>query len=260
MKGFPWMAFLLLALFAPGVSSAGAEPIAVRYPQGTQHGFLKLSTLDGKILAAGDSIQTMRGSRLTSSLIFHFRDGSIDDDEVVFTQRGSFHLLREHHIQRGPSFAKPMDMSIDVASGTVVTRGPGKDGKEKVAFEHMALTPDLANGMFLVLLTNIRPDAAKTDLPFLVAYNGVRIVHLEIKPAGTVPFRVGGKARPAREFTIHYQLGGLTGMIAPMIGKQPSDCKVLLLEGAAPAFIREEGQLFQDGPVWRIEQVGPVSQ
>ena len=260
MKVFIWLGLLLLALLPSGWSVAGAEPVPVHYPQGTQHGFLKLSDLNGKILAAGDLVQTVRGRRLNSRLTFHFRDGSIDDDEVVYTQDGSFHLLREHHIQRGPSFAKPMDMSIDVASGTVVTRGPGKDGKEKVATEHMALTPDLANGMFLVLLTNIRPDAAKTDLPFLVAYNGIRIVHLEIKPAGTVPFRVGGKARPAREFTIHYQLGGLTGMIAPIIGKQPSDCKVLLLEGAAPAFIREEGQLFQDGPVWRIEQVGPVSQ
>ena len=260
MKGFPWMAFLLLALFAPGVSSAGAEPIAVRYPQGTQHGFLKLSTLDGKILAAGDSIQTMRGSRLTSRLTFHFRDGSIDDDEVVFTQRGSFQLLREHHIQRGPAFPKSMDMSLDVASGTVVSRTVEKNGRQKVSTQHMDLTPDLANGMFLVLLTNIRPDAAKTDLPYLVDDSGARLVHLEITPKGTVPFRVGGKARPAREFNIHFRLGGLTGMIAPMIGKQPSDCTVLLLEGAAPAFIREEGQLFQDGPVWRIEQVGPVSQ
>ncbi len=256
MKVFTLMAVLLLALTARSVR---AEPVAVRYIQGTAHGFLTLSTLDGKILAAGDLVQTVHGRLVTTRLTFHFRDGSLDDDQAVFTQNGSFHLLREHHIQRGPAFAKPLDMSIDVANGTVLSRGPDKDGKEKVSTEHMDLTPDLVNGMFVTLLTNIRPDAAKTDLPYLVAYDGVRMVHLEITPKGTVPFRVGGKARPAREFTIHFQLGGLTGVIAPMVGKQPKDCKVLLLEGAAPAFIREEGQLFQDGPVWRIDQVGPVT-
>ncbi len=256
MRVFTFAAVLLLALTA---RSAGAEPVAVRYIQGTAHGFLTLSTLDGKILAAGDLVQTVHGRFVTTRLAFHFRDGSLDDDQAVFTQNGSFHLVREHHIQRGPAFAKPMDMSIDVSTGTVVLRGPDKDGKEKVSTQHMDLTPDLVNGMFVTLLTNIRPDAPKTDLPYLVAYDGVRMVHLEITPKGTVPFRVGGKARPAREFNIHFQLGGLTGMIAPMIGEQPKDCRVLLLEGPAPAFIREEGQLFQDGPMWRIDQIGPAT-
>jgi hypothetical protein len=42
-----------------------------------------------------------------------------------------------------------------------------------------------------------------------------------------------------------------------MIGKQPAHYHIWILEGTAPAFIREEGQLYEGGPIWRIEQISP---
>ena len=150
-------------------------------------------------------------------------------------------------------------MSIDVPKQTVVSREPGDGGAEKVTTQHMDITPDLANGMILVLLTNIAPTDGKVDLPMLVAYHGVRLIHLSVTPAGTVPFRVAGTPRRGRDFNIKVELGGLTGVVAPVIGKQPKDVHVLMLEGDVPAFVREEGQLFENGPVWRIDQIGPVT-
>jgi hypothetical protein len=73
------------------------------------HGFLALRTLDGKRLADGEMTQVAEGGRVTSRLIFHFKDGSVYDDTTIFSQRGAFRLLSDHLVQRGPSFKQPMD-------------------------------------------------------------------------------------------------------------------------------------------------------
>jgi hypothetical protein len=67
-------------------SSLMAEPIPVRYVQGSSHGFVALKTLDGVTIATGESTQTVRRGEVTSRLIFRFKDGSVDDDLTVLTQ------------------------------------------------------------------------------------------------------------------------------------------------------------------------------
>ena len=50
--------WLLLAVVVYGFQSlATADPVAVRNPEGTLHGFLALTTEDGRVLADGDLIQ-----------------------------------------------------------------------------------------------------------------------------------------------------------------------------------------------------------
>ena len=63
-----------------------AEPISVRYGQGSSHGFLALRTLDGKTIATGESTQVVNRDKVTARLVFRFKDGSVDDDVTVFTQ------------------------------------------------------------------------------------------------------------------------------------------------------------------------------
>ena len=70
-----------------------AEPIAVRHPEGTLHGFLALTTEQGQVLADGDVIEIVRGDRVTSHVTFHFKDGSLDEETAVYTQRGVFRLF-----------------------------------------------------------------------------------------------------------------------------------------------------------------------
>ncbi len=101
---------------------AHAEPIRVRYPQGSAHGFLALKTLDGSTIATGEVTQTVRGDEVTSRLVFRFRDGSRDEDLTVFTQRHTFRLVSDHHIQHGPSFPKPIDVLIDGVTGQITSR------------------------------------------------------------------------------------------------------------------------------------------
>lgn len=82
------------------------DTVPVRHTEGLMHGFLLLRTLDGKSLADGQITQDARGDRVTAHLIFRFKDGSIYEERTIFSQRGSFRLLSDHLIQKGPSFNK----------------------------------------------------------------------------------------------------------------------------------------------------------
>ena len=57
-------------------------------------------------------------------------------------------------------------------------------------------------------------------------------------------------------FRIHPELGGIVGVIAPLIGLQPKDVMVWVLEGDEAAVVRIVGQLGGDGPVVSSELEG----
>src|SRR6202158_2284377 len=147
------------ALLQPGAMPA--ETVAVRHTEGVVHGFLVLRTLAGDPLADGDLIQVARGDRVTSRLVFRFKDGSVHDETAVFSQRRNFRLLSDHLGQKGPAFQHPMEVLIDGSTGQVTVHSTGDDGQEKVVTEHLDLPPDLANGMVLTLLKNVRSDAGQ---------------------------------------------------------------------------------------------------
>ena len=210
--------------------------------------------MDGRRIATGDITSVLQGDRIVSRLTFRFRDGSIDDDTTVFTQHGVIRLVSDHHIQHGPSFPDATDILIDTASGQITSHT--KDGK--VTEDHLDLPPDVANGLPPNLLLNIVAATPETTLSYVAPTAKPRLIHFTIKPAGNVPFNIGGSSRKATDYILHVQLGGLTGLIAPLIGKQPADIHVWIYVGPTPAFIREEGQLYLGGPIWRIEQISPT--
>ena len=120
------------------------------------HGFLALRTLEGVALADGDLVQTARGERVTARLVFRFKDGSIHDETAVFSQRQVFRLISDHLVQKGPTFPQPLDMTIDAVKGDVVVRYTDDHGEQKTESEHLDVPPDLANGLILTLLKNVR--------------------------------------------------------------------------------------------------------
>jgi len=231
-------------------SSVSAEPVSVRYVQGTVHGFLVLKALDGKRIATGELIQTVRGDRVTAETVFHFRDGSLDDEVAVFTQDKVLRLISDHHVQKGPSFPHPIDVMIDAPAGQITTRD--KDGKERQ--DHMDLEPDVANDIPSDLLMNLDPAALQTRVAYVAPTAKPRLIHLSIKSGGEVSFTVGGVRRKATDYILHAELGGVAGVIAPIVGKAPPDQHVWILTGPAPVFIRQQGPLYEGGPTWRMEQ------
>src|SRR6266550_9140205 len=121
-----------------------ADMIPVRHTEGLIHGFLVVRTLDGKAIADGQMTQDARGDRVNTHLIFRFKDGSIYEDTTIFSQRGTFRLLSDHLVQRGPSFKRPTDTLIDASTGQVKVRYTDDKGKEKVVAERLKLPSDLA--------------------------------------------------------------------------------------------------------------------
>src|SRR5262245_35107518 len=120
MPGF-WrrVGALLVVSCALAATTLRAAPLPVRAVEGTLHGFLTLTTIEGKKLADGDLIQTVRAGAVTSRLVFRFLDGSLQDETVVFTQRGTFRMASDHLVQKGPAFPHPLEVRIDARSGRV---------------------------------------------------------------------------------------------------------------------------------------------
>lgn len=251
----PWL--FVAILFQP--RPLPAEPVAVRYPEGSVHGFLVMRTPEGKLLASGDLTQVIHGTRAVSHLVFRFRDGSVDDETAVFSQRGTFRLISDHHIQRGPSFPQSTDVLVNASTGQVTVRYKDKDKEhDKVETAHLDLPPDVANGIILGILKNIPPDTEEMKLSYVAATPKPRLVHLSIKPQGEETFSAAGIRHKATRFKVKAELGGITGIIAPLIGKQPADTQVWVAGGEAPAFVKLEGPLYLGGPIWTIEMTSPV--
>jgi hypothetical protein len=245
-----------VALCAPEMSIG--DQLRVRHTEGLVHGFLALRTLDGAPVADGDLLQTAEGARVTSRLVFHFKDGSLHEETAVFLQRPQLRLLTDHLVQKGPSFPQPIDMTIDASKGRVTVRYTDDHGQPKVDTQNLRVPPDLANGIILTVLKNADPAAPPKSVGFVAATPKPRLVTLTISVAGEDPFTIGGTARKAMHYVLRVDIGGAAGLIAPLVGKQPPDSHVWILGGDAPAFVKSEQPLYNGGPVWRIELVSPV--
>jgi hypothetical protein len=238
-------------------TTAGGEPVSVRYTEGIVHGFLALRSLDGKTLAEGDLIQTADGPLVTARVVFRFHDGSLQDETAVFSQRGQFRLVRDRLVQRGPAFPRALELTIDAAKGTAtVTYADGKERKTET--ERFDPATDLANGMILTLLKNVRPAQPPKSFSYIAATPKPRLVKLVLQNAGQEPFSTVGSDRTATHFVLTVDVGGLTGVLAKLFGKQPPDSHVWILGGEAPAFVRSEQPFFVGGPLWRVELVSPT--
>jgi hypothetical protein len=234
-----------------------SEQVRVRHPEGTLHGFLSLTNEQGEVLADGDLIEIVRGDRVTSRLTFHFKDGSIDDETTVFTQKGVFRLISDHHVQHGQYFSTQLDVLVDVPKGTVVTKWKEKDGKEQEATEQMKLPQDLSNGLVTPVVKNLSPNAAETKVSMVVSTPKPRVVTLVMRPMGPAPFSLAGFERKGLQYEIKIELGGIVGLIAPVVGKAPPNIYMWIEGGEVPIFLRETGPLFEGGAILSINLIGP---
>jgi hypothetical protein len=243
-------------LLVPALRPCAAEPIPVLHPQGTVRGFLLIRSEGGSPIGYGELNQTIHGDRVTSHLVYRFRDGSLDEETTVFTQHRVFQLVSDHHIQRGPFFSKPQDTLV-LANGDVTTRTSEKDGSVKTENTHLDLPPDVSNGMIGTLILNIDHKGPGLKLGMVAPVGKGRLIQLAVTPDGEGSLScVAGHSCKAAIFQIKPELGGLVGVIAPLVGKQPDNIYLWVVQGDAPAFVREVGQLGEGGPVVSIELAG----
>jgi hypothetical protein len=235
-----------------------AEPVAVRHREGTLHGFLLVRTLEGAAIATGDLIQVPHGDRVNSRVVFRFKDGSIDDETTVYSQNGVFRLISDHHVQRGPSFPTPIDMSIETSTGQVTVHFIDSDGQNRVTNDHFDFPEDLANGLVPTLLKNLRRNTPETKVSFLTADPKPLLVKLAISAGGEEQFSLGGSPRRAIRYVVKVEIGGVLGLLAPVVGKQPPQNQIWILGGEAPAFLKWQGPAYESGPIWITELTSPI--
>jgi hypothetical protein len=210
----------------------------------------------GKIIAQFEFVQTVQGDEVTMRLTYRFVDGSIDDETTTYKQRGTFQLVRDHHIQKGPFFTRPIDFTVEAATGIATTRTEDKNGQIHVESEHIDLPDDLANGFVGTLLVNVPHDTRPFRAGILAPFGGGRLIRILISPEGEQPFQATGQTLKATVFRIHPELGGILGVLAQLVGLQPKDVMVWVREGEEPAVVRIVGQLGGYGPVVSSELEG----
>ena len=230
----------------------------MRYEEGITRAFLVISTLDGNAIAEGDLNQVVRAGRVRTQIVFRFKDGSRQEETTVYSQRGVFRLISYHQLQKGPAFKHASEISVTTATGQVTVHYTDDDGKEKVADEHLALPPDLANGMVPTLLKNLRPGTSQLEVPMVVAAPKPRLVKLAITAQGSDHFSAAGSDREAVHYVVKIVIGGVAGAIAPLLGKEPADSHVWILGGEAPTFVKSESLSYMGGPIWRMQLTSPV--
>jgi len=231
-----------------------AAPIAVRMPEGFSHGFVDFYDGEKKI-GHGELVQFPRGATIENRLTVAFDDGSLYDETVVFTQKRVFALQSYHLIQRGPAFPETTDVTFD-DSGHYRAR-IGKMGENEEAADGQTDVPtDVYNGLASTLMKNLEP--GETGEVHLLAFTPKpRLLEAKLVPEGEERFGVGTTKRVATRYRMVLHVAGLTGLAARLIGKDPPDVSYWIARGPSPTFVRFEGPLSAEGPVWRAELGGP---
>ena len=232
-----------------------AEPVPVHHLEGVTFGFLILRDLDGRAIAYGTIKQVVKPGDpiLTDDVQFEFKDGSYYRDITKFTQRGTFHLVSDHTVQKGPSFKQQSESWIDARSGKITFRDLDK-GKQTT--KQMQLPPDAANGLLFILVKNMNP-SAETTVSMVAASDKPRVVKLIFSPAEEKTVKVGTLEFKAQHYVMKVKIEGVAGKVAPLVGKQPPDSHFWTIKSESPTFAEFEGPLSADSPVWRIELAAP---
>jgi hypothetical protein len=246
--------FLAAALLSP--LSASAEPVAVRYAEGMAHGFLALRTPSRGFLASGDLLQVVRRGAVQSRIVFRFKDGSVFDETVVFTQDRVFTLQSYRLLQKGPVFSEDSDISMERKTGQYRVKTTARDGKEAVLDGKLTLPLDTYNGMALNVAKNLRKGAAATVS--MVAFTPTpRVIQLEVAPAGEDKVLVGDVVKSATRYVFKPKPGVWVTAISTLLGRMPPDSHAWIVTDEVPAFVRYVGPLHAMGPVWHLELDSP---
>lgn len=244
----------MLACIILTAGSARADLVRVRYQEGLTRGFLVLRTLDGKQVADGDSSEVAHGDRVTSHLVFHFNDGSLYEDTTTFTQDGTFRLISDHVIQKGPSFKTSLESFIDVKTGTVTVKYAEK-GKQKTLTKKLDLPPDVSNGLLFTITKNI--PQVRATVSYLATTPKPMLVSLVIAKDGRTDFFTDHAKHSAVRYVLRVRIGGLEGALARLTRRKLPVIQIWVVPGEAPTVVAWVGPLYESGPDWRIDLVSP---
>jgi len=231
-------------------------PVAVRFPEGSLHGFLTLRAPGGEPLADGDLLQVANARGIESRMVFHFRDSSYFDERVTFSQKGVFRMEHYELVQRGRAFEQDLEVTLSATGVYSVTATSRSDGEVKHWKGTLDLPADVYNGMVITIAKNLARGDSQTV--HIVAFTpGPRLIGLEIAPAGTRRVWNGRHGVATTHFKLKPKLGVILGFFARLLGRAPPDSDAWIVTDGVPGFVRFDGPLYT-GPPWRLELAAPA--
>jgi hypothetical protein len=248
---------VLAAFFATPLAAA---PVSVRFAQGVTHGFLLVRSLAGDIVGHGEITQMVSADDLLESrLVFRFKDGSLHDESVAFSQKRVFTLLTYRLVLRGPSFPEQLEVSVDRRRARYTVRSQsGTKEKENVKSGQFDLPKDVYNGMLIMVSQNL-PKGTDATVSVLAFTPEPQVVPVQLHAMEARSIHMGDHSGKATHFIFTPQLGLLKEWLGKMMGKLPPefhyDC--LNMVDGIPSFVQYEGPVQLLGPIWRIELVSP---
>jgi hypothetical protein len=256
-----WAMMGLVAFGTGAISNERERPLVaaavpVRYPEGTVHGFLELTTEAGAFLAHGDLLQIPRNGAVESRMVFHLAKGSVFEETVTFTQHDVFTMETYHLVESGPAFENDLDASLSRTGSYVVKTKSHKDGAEHEYAGALSMPGDVYNGMMAMIAKNV--SAQNNTTVHIVAFMPEpRVIAVEMAPSGTQRVRLGQHEEAAVDFALKPKLGFFVRLGAKLTGQLPPDTHIWIVTDDVPAFVRSDGPLYT-GPVWRIALTSPV--
>ena len=251
---------VIIAITGLVYSPTDAAPVAVRFPEGVTHAYLLVRSLVGEPIGQGELTQVVKeGGLVESQMVFRFKDGSLHDEKVAFSQQRVFTLIRYHLVQRGPSFPDQIDVSIDRGTAQYTVRSKaGEDGKEEMLTGEFDLPKDAYNGMLITVSKNLQKGIDET-VSVLAFTPAPQVFKLQLLAMDDQPVQIGDLSSKATQYVFKPQIGMIQEFFGKVTGKLPAhfhyDCWILVDE--VPAFVQFEGPLQLMGQILRIELVSP---
>ena len=254
---------LAISLLAAALGSApvvDAAPVSVRFVEGVTHAYLLVRSIAGEMLGQGELTQVVKEDGLVESrMMFRFKDGSLHDEVVVFSQQRVFTVIRYHLVQRGPSFPDQIDVSMDRGTGQYKVRSKsGEGGKEEVLTGAVDLPKDVYNGMLITVSKNLQKGVDETVS--IVAFTPTpQVYKLQLLAMENQPVRIGEQSGKATQYVFQPQVGLIKEFFGKLSGQLPASfhymCWILVDE--VPAFVQFEGPLQLMGQIVHIEILTP---
>lgn len=231
-----------------------AAPIEARFPEDETHGRLLVRTLAGETIGQGEMTQAIReGDLVENRLVFRFKDGSLHDEKVTFSQLGVFMLMSYRLVQHGPSFPAQLDVSIDRGTKDYTVRSKTRaQEKEEVLAGQTDLPMDVYNGMLITVSKNLQ--GGNETVSILAFTPGPQVIKVQLLAVDT---EAGDRSSQATQYVFKPQIGMVQELLGKAAGRLPDqfqyDCWIMVNE--TPSFVKFEGPLQLMGPPVRIEPV-----
>ena len=234
---------IMIAIAVLANSPADAAPVPVRFSEGVTHGYLLVRSLAGETIGRGELTQVVKEEDLVEShLVFRFKDGSLHDERVAFSQKRVFRLIRYHLIQRGPSFPEQIEVVVDRGTGEYTVRSQSEEGsKEEVLAGQVDLPADVYNGMIVMLLKNL-PQGANETVNILAFSPAPEVIQLQLLAKGEQTVQIGEGSGKAMQYVFKPEIGKIRKFFGKIFGKLPDHFhyKCWIMVDEVPAFVEYE--------------------